>query len=99
MAAQVSERPIAVGDLVQVILPPPCGCPSISLGMIRTVIAFQKSVGVCVDCKDHQMAYRAVLDGPAPWAHWVIQPYRLKRIPPLSELEGERTEENMKEPA
>lgn len=29
----------------------------------------------------------------------VLEMTRLKRIPPLSELEGERTEETLKEPA
>ena len=89
------ERPIAVGDLVQIVRP---GCKDESIGI--TFVA--DSIGPegprtrCMHCCNQH--------GPAPFAYSkdhdaYVATSRLKRIPPLDELEGVRTEENIKEPA
>lgn len=88
----MSDRPIAVGDLVQVVRWP---CCDFHVGAIRTVEGFVHfETAHCAICGASGPSSNANLsgDGRAPVA-W------LKRIPPLSELEGMRTEETTKEPA
>lgn len=89
------DKPISVGDLVQVVKPPLCGCPA-TVGMTRTVLAIKTVRACCPTCRAISgEARRAVLDGPAPWSKWVIALERLKRIPPLDELEGVKDERDL----
>lgn len=88
-----SQRPIAVGDLVQIIAWPCCGW---KLGIVRTVKEFEASntarCGKCFRSGPSTMYARFSPDGDAPVA-W------LKRIPPLDELESNDLCHPMKEPA
>lgn len=88
----MDDRPIQVGDLVQVIKPSLC-CNNITyLGDIFVVSAMEKkSSRRCLNCgkkyeptivvEGHQSGIGAFL-------------YRLKRIPPLSELESDKIKES-----
>ena len=88
------DRPIQVGDLVQVVRP----CCSAYGGNISVVSNIESdSIGWhCTKCQAE--------DGGGTYAElnfgkgfgW-LPLHQLKRIPPLDELEGERTEENLKE--
>ena len=83
------DRPIQVGDLVVVVRWNCCGVHS---GAVRTVKSFElSSNAMCSKCFQqgpHTMYARLSPDGDAPVA-W------LKRIPPLDELEGKYTQENI----
>ena len=94
----MSDRPIQIGDLVAVTKWHPCCC---CLGHMGTVIGF----GVienngCAECDTHgpEVNYKAARVSNS---HGVlrVRPEWLKRIPPLEELEGQRTQEDIKEPA
>lgn len=91
----MSDRPIQVGDLVQVVLPTPC-CGKLGklYGTMFTVSGFRTSYGRCAQC--NLPGPRLVAEGHSNRTFSVV---RLKRIPPLSELEGERTQEKLKETA
>jgi hypothetical protein len=87
------DKPISVGDLVVVVRWPCCGAYE---GMFRTVAHFFTLHNPhCEACGakpgDQAMAALSPV-GSAPIA-W------LKRIPPLEELEGEKRDEKIKEPA
>lgn len=93
----MSDRLIQVGDLVQVVRP--CGCCGTTqwMGDIFRVDSIESSddpASCCGNEEDEMCAFASEDEGGAgfPLAE-------LKRIPPLSELEGERTEETLKEPA
>ncbi len=97
MRATPDDSPISVGDLVAVVRPMPCGCGD-SIGWVYKVTKIAKQDHYTSGCrfcgKDYQvglLAYRE--DGCG------ADLYRLKRIPPLGELEGQRTEEDIREPA
>lgn len=96
----MSDRPIQVGDLVQIVRWPCCGE---FLGVVFVVgeIFRHKSHPQCTACKQTIHEATLCLEGnsapnkdklcaPKPW---------LKRIPPLEELEGQKSQEDMKEPA
>lgn len=90
----MSDKPISVGDLVQVI-GSHCG-KSGALGIIRTVEGFKSSSCRCTGCGfvvNEELV--AVLEGPAPWSKWHIPVRYLKRIPPLDELESEKNKEEL----
>jgi hypothetical protein len=91
----MSDRPIQVGDLVLVVKPAPCCGVQNSFGPYK-VLAIDVSVGICGGCfgDSEWNVPRARLSNGQN-----IPIVRLKRIPPLSELEGERTDEQIKEPA
>jgi len=90
----MSERPIQVGDLVQVVRWPCCGR---YLGNIFKVEEISSSdSALCFECgaRSGPSGFYAAPEkynrgAPVSW---------LKRIPPLEELEGQRTEEGIKEP-
>ena len=94
----MTERAIQVGDLVQ-ITKSLCG----NEGKIGTVVAFAGLVDTYTESHGQRwwvLFPRPIpdtwgeLQNPAPIPHaW------LKRIPPLSELEGQRTQEDLREPA
>ena len=92
------DRPIAVGDLVQVVRPPPCGCAT-SLGNVFVVTQLLIVGRYCVVCGETD---QASLAARGMGTHTNGKPFsicvkRLRRIPPLSELEGERTQEPVRE--
>ena len=89
------DRPIAVGDLVQVVRPTPCCGNETALGITYRVVSKNSAWRyACIYCgaslegdvADKMLGFGALVS-------------RLKRIPPLDELEGERTDETLKEPA
>lgn len=88
------EKPISVGDLVEVIRVAPCGC-DLSLGNIFRVSTIRKSLS------DFSCAYCAAKRPTATIVEreiGVIELNRLKRIPPLSELEGADSWEELNTP-
>jgi len=109
----MSDRPIAVGDLVVVVRGHSCVLELIG-GWVYRVESIERQIGggwFCNRCGTRDIAPEAMYGatghrkpagvnllkagrGPA-----AIPLQWLKRIPPLDELEGERTEEKTKEPA
>ena len=85
-------EPIKVGDLVMVIKATPCGCAQ-AIGMIYRVAKVRLcAAGIrCVFCgsefPEDVLAENSSGSG--------AQPYRLKRIPPLDELESETRDERI----
>lgn len=84
--------PIKVGDLVMVVKLPACKCPRTHLGEIFTVIEVDGPIGWhCGACKSktgYGMTARLTTQF---WAGF----YRLKRIPPLEELERDKLVERL----
>jgi hypothetical protein len=97
----MSERPIQVGDLVQVVRSNGCTCgaPQKSLGRVFRVSAIKTYLAgsKCSDCK-RDLTDRPYVCASDDGRREYGLP-RLKRIPPLDELEGVRTEDKIKEPA
>ena len=93
----MNERPIQVGDLVMVVRgrnPGTCLCTDRSKSAkaipIFRVRQISVTKGLCPDCRTTTAAsLKAWVDGK----HEAYDLYRLKRIPPLSELEGQRSED------
>ena len=88
------DRPISVGDLVQVVRAG-CPCPEIedtNIGKVFIVKALVFSYGKCADCGRSDPPCWCADDGID-----LFPLRRLRRIPPLSELEGERTQEPVRE--
>ena len=87
---------IKVGDLVQVVRGVPCCGGFNKLGVTFKVVRFLTLSGrICGWCGVTTTRNNACGSG-------MVSGYdvaRLKRIPPLEELEGERTEETLREPA
>lgn len=95
----MADRPIQVGDLVQVVKPPRCGCTT-TLGLIFKVQGFEIVTGSCGTCRKYPSRDLLAESGiPSDRGTYGFEPFRLKRIPPLDELEGQRTEETLREPA
>lgn len=89
------SEPIKVGDLVVVVKPKECcGQVSEANGTAFVVNGFSMGVWHCAWCGVPRQAELA-----HGGSYKRIETYRLKRIPPLSELEGQPTQEDMKEPA
>lgn len=90
------DNPIQAGDLVVIVKPKTCGCQE-PLGHIHYVKAIMMSAsgGVrCIYCGN--LEPQTVV---ADFGGIASEIYRLKRIPPLSELEGEKRDEKLTEPA
>ena len=89
----MSDRPISVGDLVQVVKPRLCCGNSSAIG--RVFVVGRISMGCyCSTCGfTPPLPCASVQDGVGK-----CEVERLKRIPPLDELEGERTEESTRLP-
>lgn len=90
----MSDKPISVGDLVQVVRTDCKKSADLALGKIGRV----DSIGVlparfgpfCEFCKQrYAVSELATVQGWYPPLSW------LKRIPPLSELEGEKRDEEI----
>ena len=90
------DRPIQVGDLVQVVRWYPCNCCGGQISRVVSLLLDSPCNGCSVCGSDIPLQFYALatLDGfgeaPIQW---------LKRIPPLSELEGAQTQEKLREPA
>jgi hypothetical protein len=94
------SEPIKVGDLVQIVKPLDCSCgmPSKIIGRVfRVSQIFPLVDSWCAGCfRPHPTTACAEgLDGGGK----KVPLYRLKRIPPLPELEGKETNEDLREPA
>ena len=94
MTSPVSSQAISVGDLVQVVRWPCCGE---FLGITYRVGRFENMVCDCKKCGAPMPLTSFVLEATSP--AWCVPREWLKRIPPLSELEGVKTEEDIREPA
>ena len=97
----MSDKPIQVGDLVVMVRGHECtlakygGIPWRVAGLIN-----QTGGGwTCPRCHEHSLAPEALQGAQRNTILTALPITWLKRIPPLSELEGERTQEDMKEPA
>ena len=89
----MSDRPIQVGDLV-VVAHACCKGSERLLGLVFKANPPAHRPFECSDCGRLHPAPHFTDEQGLHYASW-----RLKRIPPLSELEGQRTEEKLKEPA
>ncbi len=93
------EKPISVGDLVQVVRWPCCGA---HLGKIFRVTLIRNLLGSgsgCFQCRRPGFPVDGITAAfVSEYGFRAPLPY-LKRIPPLEELEGERRDEKLKEPA
>lgn len=95
-------RPIQVGDFVVVVKPTKCSCPQNGLGRIFKVSAINPGSSDWWFCPTCGGKFKKLVgEGPSAVDEDGKQRglHRLKRIPPLEELEGQRTQEDMKEPA
>ena len=83
----MSDKPISVGDLVMILPAPNPGCAGF-VGQIRTVARL---------CRYHRGNFELSPPTINPFSQieisWV--PRRLKRIPPLEELESEKRDEEI----
>ena len=87
------NRPIQVGDLV-VIVKPPAGCRCVeNLGVIFQVTAIRQGTNwrVCRNCESGSLGTGLVAEGFGR----ALGLKRLKRTPPLSELESEKRYEEI----
>ena len=90
----MSDKPISVGDLVVVVREPRrCG-QFFRLGLPYRVTGFFHACR-CRNCNERFAEPSALIDGkyeaiPLSW---------LKRIPPLDEIESEKRDEKLTEPA
>lgn len=90
------SEPIKVGDLVVVVKPTPCCGSTGAMGEFFRVGEIVVCEGSCNDCGvEGSPELCAVIEGEDEGAPLSI----LRRIPPLAELEGQRTEEDLREPA
>ncbi len=90
------DKPIAVGDLVQVVKQRRCCVERTKWGDIYQVSAISSGVFQCIYCGKIS---DVLIDVAYDDAGDCCEIDRLKRIPPLDELEGQSTEEKLKEPA
>lgn len=88
------DKPISVGDLVQIIKPIHCCGRGKSIGKIFTVHHFEPFVGSCGDCGTMGDGRMLACPGQS-WHGYSVE--RLKRIPPLEELEREKLLEKLPE--
>lgn len=91
------SEPIKAGDLVVVVKTTPCCGNPKALGMHFVVKSLRPARGRyhCSHCNTTWPTEVVALK-EVPFAY---QLHRLKRIPPLAELEGQRTQEDIREPA
>lgn len=83
---------ISVGDLVQVIKPSTCcGYATSGIGEIFRVAVIRPRNGKCPNCG----AWPGDIKAMADHHQMGYDTTRLKRIPPLSELEGEKRDEEI----
>lgn len=93
-----SSGRISQGDMVVVVKPRRCGfANTVGNIFIAGEIVFSKKRGRCVTC--NAVTYPRGTLRTTNHKGNCIEVDRLKRIPPLDELEGERTKEDIREPA
>ena len=90
------DKPISVGDLVQVVRKKPCGCID-TLGeifVVETIVPAWAPAhcGTCMETTSSKGTPIAKWPGSQ---NFYSELSRLRRIPPLSELEGEQREEEI----
>ena len=92
------DKPIQVGDLVMVVRHNGCSnCPPKSVGKIFLVSELKTfSSTECAQCKQRLSVTPRIMALTDNRKQYEVS--RLKRIPPLEELEGQRTEEELKLP-
>lgn len=88
------DKPISEGDLVVVAYPTPCCGSTYGMGWIFRAGPKGTSYS-CVKCG----ASLAELTFDGAPNGLMTRASRLKRIPPFDELEGEKTQEDIREPA
>ncbi len=93
----MSERPIQVGDLVQVVRWSQCGCGLGEVGRVSEFLECENSG--CGLCKTPPTKKTGTAAANIKSGRFCVPLEWLKRIPPLDELEGERTQETIREPA
>lgn len=94
------SEPIKAGDLIQVVR----SCCGVFVGhvwIVEKVGPLRANVLECNACNfsSNSPGLLAFNDHWQPGTAWVLPVAWLKRIPPLSELEVERRDETLKEPA
>ena len=94
----MNDKPISVGDLVYVFRHHDCQ-PLRGYGTIFMVESIEPGRNWSCHCGFKIDDGRPLAFGHIPRGHGFHPLAWCKRIPPLSELEGERTEENIMEPA
>lgn len=81
----MSDKPISVGDLVQVVRPTTCCGITVALGRVHTVSGFFNDGFKCEHCgASPNSVLVALVDGK--WGGYEAS--RLKRFPPLEDLKG-----------
>lgn len=87
---------IDVGDQVVVVRLPSCGCAT-AMGHVFEVIGIRGSSTppICITCHQERKDGNPAAFGEG---HDPVELYRLRKLPPLKELEGKRTEEPIREP-
>src|SRR5690348_13823936 len=83
------DKPISVGDLVQVVRTPKCGCTT-TLGLIFRVASFTHeewtACGTCRAEGGSKVLADSSINSPNGGTYG-FETHRLKRIPPLEELD------------
>lgn len=87
------DKPISVGDLVQVVRPAPCCGGTGFLGSVFVVDWMDLAEGPCSYCGCD--ASEVMLAGPAEFPEDGFPLSALKRIPPLGEIESEEHEDEI----
>jgi hypothetical protein len=88
----MSDKPISVGDMVVVVKPSECCGDTRNIGWIFRVDNMMGGANYCGICKKD---WGESLDLWPNGSRWSVPIQNVKRIPPLSELEGERREEEI----
>lgn len=91
------DKPIQVGDLVVIVTPSHCGRTDSIGDMFRVTKIRPRRGGVCEGCNQRFGPGQLIAESDRD--SLITELWRLKRIPPLEELEGQRAEETLKEPA
>lgn len=84
------DKPIQVGDLVQVVRWPCCGWRIGAIGVVTDFCSGQDTNGRCGGCESHIGKHFSAAKMP----YWVPLPW-LKRIPPLEELDDVKQDEEI----
>ena len=88
----MSDKPINVGDLVICIRGRKCGCPSVSDGVVFKVTQIAPVGGPYSGCNHPGFGGFLAISGDRVHR---VELCRLKRIPPLDELESEKRDEEI----
>lgn len=81
---------IEVGDLAVIVKPTPCCGRDDSVGLVFRVMGIETGDESCRFCHARRVATSAAITD-----HRLVDMNRIKRIPPLSELEGEKRDERI----